>query len=39
MTEAKAKEEVCIFVKIPSRYIEKIECGVNAGLVQIYALE
>jgi hypothetical protein len=39
VTEAKAKEEVCIFVQIPSPYIGKIECAVNAGLVQIHALE
>jgi hypothetical protein len=39
VTEAKAKEEVCIFVQIPSPYIGKIECAVNAGLVEIHALE
>jgi hypothetical protein len=32
-------EEVCIFVQIPSSYIGKIECAVNAGLVEIHALE
>jgi transcriptional regulator with XRE-family HTH domain len=39
VTEAKAKEEVCIFVQIPSPYIGKIECAVNTGLVEIHALE
>jgi transcriptional regulator with XRE-family HTH domain len=39
VTEAKAKEDVCIFVQIPSPYIGKIECAVNAGLVEIHALE
>jgi transcriptional regulator with XRE-family HTH domain len=39
MTEAKAKEEVIIFVQIPLHYIRKIECAVNAGAVEINSLE
>jgi hypothetical protein len=38
VTVAKAKEEVCIFVQIPPPYIGKIECAVNAGLVEINQL-
>ncbi len=39
MTEAKAKEEVSIFVQIPTPYIGKIECAVNARTVEINSLE
>jgi transcriptional regulator with XRE-family HTH domain len=39
VTEATAKAEVSIFVQIPSPYIGKIECAVNAELVEVYALE
>jgi transcriptional regulator with XRE-family HTH domain len=39
MTEAKAKEEVYIFVQIPSHYIGKVECAVNAGAVEINSIE
>ena len=39
VSEAKAKEEVSIFVQIPSPYIWKIECAVNADAVEIRSLE
>lgn len=39
MTEAEAKEEVSIFVQIPTSYIGKIECAVNAKAVEINSLE
>lgn len=39
VTEATAKETVSIFVQIPSPYIRKIECAVNAGTVEIRSLE
>jgi len=39
VTEATAKEAVSIFVQIPSPYIGKIECGVNAETVEICSLE
>ena len=39
VTEATAKEAVCIFVQIPSPYIGKIECAVNAGTVELRSLE
>lgn len=39
VSEAAAKEAVCIFVQIPSPYIGKIECAVNAGMVEIRSLE
>lgn len=39
VSEATAKEEVCIFVQIPSPYIGQIECAVNAGTVEIHSLE
>lgn len=39
VSEATAKEEVSIFVQIPSPYIGKIECAVNAGTVEICSLE
>ena len=37
--EATAKEDVSIFVQIPSPYIWKIECAVNAETVEIRSLE
>ena len=37
--EATAKETVSIFVQIPSPYIGKIECAVNAETVEIHSLE
>ncbi len=39
ISEAAAKEAVCIFVQIPSPYIGKIECAVNAEMVEIRSLE
>lgn len=39
MTEAAAKEAVHIFVQIPSPYIGKVECAVNAETVEIRSLE
>ena len=39
MTEAAAKEAVGIFVQIPTPYIGKIECAVNAETVEIRSLE
>ena len=39
VSEAKAKEEVSIFVQIPSPYIWKIECAVNADAIEIRSLE
>ena len=39
VSEAKAKENVTIFVQIPSPYIWKIECAVNADSVEIRSLE
>lgn len=39
VSEAKAKEGVSIFVQIPSPYIWKIECAVNADTVEIRSLE
>lgn len=39
VSEATAKEAVSIFVQIPSPYIGKIECSVNAETVEICALE
>ncbi len=39
VSEAVAKEAVSIFVQIPSPYIEKIECAVNAETVEIRSLE
>lgn len=38
-TEASAKEAVSIFVQIPTPYIGKIECAVNAEMVKICSLE
>lgn len=39
VTEAAAKEAVSIFVQIPTPYIGKIECAVNAETVEICSLE
>lgn len=39
VSEATAKEAVSIFVQIPSPYIGKIECAVNAKTVEICSLE
>lgn len=39
VSEATAKEAVNIFVQIPSPYIGKIECAVNAETVEIRSLE
>lgn len=39
VTEAMAKEAVSIFVQIPTPYIGKIECAVNAETVGIHSLE
>ncbi len=39
VTEAAAKEAVSIFVQIPTPYIGKIECAVNAGMVEVRSLE
>lgn len=38
MSEATAKENVSIFVQIPSPYVGKIECAVNAETVEIHTL-
>lgn len=39
VTEATAKENVFVFVQIPTQYIGKIECTVNAETVEIHSLE
>lgn len=39
MTEATAKKEVSIFVWIPTSYIGKIECAVNAESVEVYSIQ
>ena len=39
VSEAVAKEEVSIFVQIPTPYIGKIECAINAETVEICSLE
>lgn len=39
VTEAAAKEAVSIFVQIPTPYLGKIECAVNAETVEIRTLE
>lgn len=39
MTETAAKEAVSIFVQIPSPYIGKVECAVNAETVEVRSLE
>ena len=38
VTEATAKEAVSIFVQIPTLYIGKVECAVNAETVEIHSL-
>ena len=38
VSEATAKEDVSIFVQIPTPYIGKIECAVNAETVEIRSL-
>lgn len=35
MTEANAKEQVMIFVQLPSQYIDRIEASINAGKVEV----
>lgn len=35
MTEAEAKEQVMIFVQLPSQYIDRIEASINAGGVEV----
>lgn len=39
VSEAMAKEAVSIFVQIPTPYMGKIECAVNAGAVEVRSLE
>lgn len=39
VTEATAKEAVVIFVQIPTQYVGKVECAVNAEAVEIHSLE
>lgn len=39
VTEKMAKEAVSIFVQIPMPYIGKVECAVNAEIVEIRSLE
>lgn len=39
ITEAAAKEQVFIFIQIPTPYIGKIELAVNAETVEIHSLE
>lgn len=39
ISEAMAKEAVCIFVQVPSPYVGKMECAVNAETVEIRSLE
>lgn len=39
VSEAAAKEAVSIFVQIPTPYMGKIECAVNAGKVEVRSLE
>ena len=39
VSEATAKEAVSVFVQIPSPYIGKMECAVNAETVEICSLE
>ena len=38
VSEATAKEAVSIFVQIPTPYIGKVECAVNAGRVELHSL-
>ncbi len=35
MTEAEAKEALTVFVRIPNKYIKKIEAEINAGSVEL----
>lgn len=39
MTEATAKEALHIFVQIPSMYIGKVECAINAETIELNTLE
>lgn len=39
VSEAMAKEVVSIFVQIPSQYVRKMECAVNAERIEILCLE
>ena len=39
VSEAIAKEAVSIFVQVPTSYIGKIECAVNAKNIEIHSLE
>lgn len=39
VSEGVAKEAVSIFVQIPTPYMGKIECAVNAGAVEVCSLE
>ena len=39
VSEAMAKEEISIFVQVPSPYLGKIECAVHAQSVEVCALE
>lgn len=39
VSEAAAKEAVYIFVQIPSPYVGKIECAINAETVEVRSLE
>ena len=39
VSEATAKQEVSVFVQVPTPYIGKIECAVNAECVEVRALE
>lgn len=39
VSEAVAKEALCIFVQIPTSYIGKIECAVNAETVEVHSLK
>lgn len=39
ITEAIAKEALYIFVQIPSPYIGKVECAVNAGEIEVHTFE
>lgn len=39
VSEATAKQEVSVFVQVPTPYIGKIECAVNAECVEVCALK
>lgn len=39
ISEATAKDALDIFIQIPSPYVGKIECAVNAGAVELRSLE